>query len=47
VTGYDLVFDSADSPDARASATTDGETRPHAVALGQHYIIVQRAVTES
>lgn len=31
--GSEIVFDSADSPNSRASDTTDGETRPRNVAL--------------
>jgi len=30
---YNILFDSANSPNARASSTTDGETRPRNVAL--------------
>lgn len=32
-TRYQTVFDSGDSPNARVSATTDGETRPRNIAL--------------
>jgi len=31
--GYRINFDSANSPDARTSSTTDGETRPRNIAL--------------